>query len=127
VIETAGPEASARVRQTKVGSVNGSTTSVSVSFDVQPKVGSLVVISVTIAGADVDLSTVTDNQVGNSYAFAAGETGGLSNEGGFFTGVIVGSSGTFTITVDPPGTGTVTTVVISEVIDWDGVTQVEDS
>jgi len=96
--------AAVSVVQTKNAGGAG-VTSQAVSFTSTPSVGHsvIVVISLRNIGSGNTITSVTDNQTGNTYSLVASElTGGGSNQGRsaqYWCPSLSGASGTFTVTV----------------------------
>lgn len=109
------------VVQSKVGNPVSNFDSTTLSFTSTPAVGNMVVVCITgwrtagSGGFEVPAGSVTDNQ-GNLYRIAVvGDKSATTKRAAIFYSFNVNSSGTFTVTLDPTGTGNYASWSISEV------------
>jgi hypothetical protein len=106
-----------RVQAPKVA--EGSGASWNISYNSLPGIGNLIIIAITasFAGGSGPCSSISDNQTGNTYTEVP-PTGGAGPDANdsvqIFYCVVVGSSGTFTVTAHFPGVSEGSTMAIHE-------------
>lgn len=105
----------AKVQATSGSHVSGNAF-VTVSFGSLPTVGHLVIVAISSSGPNAVATSVTDNQTGNTYT-QVGTSQATPSTGDniqiFYT-VVVGATGTFTVTANFGGTSVGTTMAIHE-------------
>lgn len=118
----------AHVLQIKGTAPGSPSSTLVVSFDSLPAVGSLVVVQAVATGTSHDTLSISDNQ-GNTYTATEATLSGDTRAIRQWTAPVGTSSGTFTITITPSGGSTdpYWEVIIAEVENADNTSPVVDS